>query len=123
MHALSASFVLGYHGCDRTVAERLLAGDDFKPSNNEYDWLGPGIYFWEANPQRGLDFAKELVKTKRGKGKIAHPAVVGAVIELGLCMDLTTTAGTKQARTAYQRLVEIHKAAEVELPKNNPDGL
>lgn len=28
-HALSSSFVLGYHGCDRDVAEELLAGTIF----------------------------------------------------------------------------------------------
>ena len=63
MHSLSASFVLGYHGCDQAVGEGLLDGDDFKPSKNDYDWLGPGIYFWEANPQRGLDFARELARS------------------------------------------------------------
>jgi len=26
LHKLSSSFVLGYHGCDRAVAERLIAG-------------------------------------------------------------------------------------------------
>lgn len=86
MHALSASFVLGYHGCDRGVAERLLGGENFKLSSNDYDWLGPGIYFWEANPQRGLDFARELAVLKRDKGRIRKAGVVGAVIELGLCL-------------------------------------
>lgn len=123
MHALSAAFILGYHGCDHDVAERLLAGEDFKPSNNDYDWLGPGIYFWEANPQRGLDFARELAASRRGRGQIGKAAVVGAIIELGLCLDLTSTAGAKQVRTAHQRLVEIHRAAELPLPDNNPDGL
>jgi hypothetical protein len=42
MHRLSSCFVLGYHGCDRDVGERLLAGEAFQPSDNDYDWLGPG---------------------------------------------------------------------------------
>jgi hypothetical protein len=42
----------------------LLAGTAFKPSNNDYDWLGPGIYFWEANPLRGLEFAEEAIETQ-----------------------------------------------------------
>ena len=53
MQRLSFGFVLGYHGCDQTTGESLLAGSPFKPSENDYDWLGPGIYFWEANPLRG----------------------------------------------------------------------
>lgn len=62
MHTLSSTFVLGYHGCDRTVGEKLLSGEDFKKSENSYDWLGAGIYFWENNPKRGLDFAREMSK-------------------------------------------------------------
>jgi hypothetical protein len=123
MHTLSASFVLGYHGCDQSVAKQLLDGDNFRPSNNEYDWLGPGIYFWEANPQRGLDFARELAEYKRGKGKVIRPAVVGAVIDLGLCLDLTTTAGLKQVRTTHMRLPAIFRAAGRPIPQNNKDGL
>ncbi len=45
MHRLSASFILGYHGCRKSVGEKLLAGADFEPSDNAYDWLGPGVYF------------------------------------------------------------------------------
>ena len=39
--------IIAYHGCDRAVAERLLEGHRFTPSQNDYDWLGRGIYFWE----------------------------------------------------------------------------
>lgn len=34
--------VLAYHGCDAAVAERLLAGEPFRESVNDYDWLGAG---------------------------------------------------------------------------------
>jgi hypothetical protein len=64
VHRLSTSFILGYHGCDVRIAEALLEGKAFKQSLNDYDWLGPGVYFWEANPQRGLDFAIEASARK-----------------------------------------------------------
>lgn len=33
--------VVGYHGCDAAVAERVLAGKaELKISTNPYDWLG-----------------------------------------------------------------------------------
>lgn len=121
MHALSSSFVLGYHGCDRDVAENLLAGDEFLASQNEYDWLGPGIYFWEVNPKRGLDWANELKAAKRGGVK--SPACVGAVIELGLCLDLTTLAGIDLVRKAHSSLAEIHESAQAEMPVNSKDLL
>jgi len=43
LHRLSTTFVLGYHGCDGDVAEKLIAGEPFEPSDNDYDWLGHGI--------------------------------------------------------------------------------
>jgi hypothetical protein len=42
---VSRSFVLGYHGCDATVARKITSGDDqLIISNNKYDWLGSGQY-------------------------------------------------------------------------------
>jgi hypothetical protein len=121
LHQLASSFVLGYHGCDKAVGERILTGEPFKQSNNDYDWLGPGIYFWEANPLRGLDFAREA--RKRRTSNIKQPFVIGAVISLGLCLDLTTTAGIEQVRTAHRDLAGLAAASRVELPQNAPDGL
>ena len=121
MHRLSSSFVLGYHGCDLRVGERLLRGTPFTPSNNDYDWLGPGIYFWEANPQRGLEFAKEA--SKRKPTIISRPFVIGAVIELGLCLDLTTSSGLEWVKVAFDSLSEIAAAAGVELRPNSNDHL
>jgi hypothetical protein len=123
VHRLSTSFILGYHGCDAKVAKRLIDGEPFKTSENDHDWLGPGIYFWEANPQRALSFAREV--RKREPSTIRTPAVVGAVIELGLCLDLASEAGIEQARAAYATLVELYQAAGSALPTNQggPDDL
>jgi hypothetical protein len=116
LHRLSASFVLGYHGCDETVAGRLLAGEAFRSSQNDYDWLGPGIYFWEANPQRGLDFAIESM-TRRGS-RIKKPAVVGAVVDLGDCLDLMTLVAIDMVGTAYESLAATLTEADEVLPLN-----
>ena len=58
-----------------------------KPSENTYDWLGHGIYFWEHNYQRALEWAQQ-------SPKVEHPAVIGAVIDLGYCLNLTDSAST-----------------------------
>lgn len=121
MHRLTSIFILGYHGCDRRVGERLLGGAPFEPSDNDYDWLGPGIYFWESNPQRGLEFACE--SSKRKKSSISEPFVIGAVIELGLCLDLTTSSGVEWMRIAYESLATVAGAAKLDLPKNGNDQL
>lgn len=111
--------MLGYHGCDKAVAEKILDGRQFAPSVNDYDWLGTGVYFWEANPARGLQWAKE--SAQRPGSKIKTPYVIGAIIDLGLCLDLTTTDGI--VRVAHESLSATTAAAGAPLPKNNVDGL
>lgn len=118
MHRLSSSFVLGYHGCAQDIAEELLAGQAFKPSDNSYDWLGPGIYFWQANPKRALAFAKE--KKARDKASWSE-AVVGAVIDMGLCLDLTTATGVAELSSAHEALADILKKSGGEYPINEAD--
>lgn len=116
MHRLSTSFVLGYHGCDRVLGESLLAGKSrFLLSENDYDWLGPGVYFWEANPHRALEFAQEK---KARRQAVQDPFVVGAVIDLGLCLDLTTKDSIDDLRIAFESLVETFRVRGVQLPEN-----
>ena len=43
--------VFGFHGCESRVADAVLAGKaKLLASENTYDWLGSGIYFWEHGP-------------------------------------------------------------------------
>lgn len=86
------------------------------PSTNDYDWLGVGVYFWEANPQRGLDFVIEM--KDRGIKKIARPSVIGAVIDLGSCLDLMTSVGIGMVAASYENLKEIFDAAGAVMPVN-----
>lgn len=122
LHRLNSAFVLGYHGCDKAVAEKILSGEQPRPSRNDYDWLGHGVYFWEANPLRGLEFARELKKLKRPPD-IETPAVIGAVIDLGYCLDLTTSIGIQQVRDAHKDLKHISDKAGRPLPTNSKDLL
>jgi hypothetical protein len=115
MHRLTTSFLLGYHGCSQKVANALLAGEPFVPSENSYDWLGPGIYFWQANPLRALRFAEEVRNRRKEKWT---PAVVGAVIEPGLCLDLASEAGVSAVTSAFEMLVRVSKDNGDALPIN-----
>jgi hypothetical protein len=122
LHRLASSFILGYHGCDQEVGEGLLAGDlHFRPSANSYDWLGPGIYFWESNPIRALEFAVE--SSRRAGSRVRRPFAVGSVIELGLCLDLTTSSGLALVRIAHQSLAEVTMEGGLQLPSNSKDEL
>jgi len=70
-----------------------------------------------------LEFARELKKNPRGHSIIKTPAVVGAIVELGLCLDLTSSAGIQQVQAAYEKFAEISAAAGVDMPTNSKDLL
>jgi hypothetical protein len=119
MHNLSASFVLGYHGCDRETGERLLLSEPFRPSENAYDWLGSGIYFWEANPDRAFDWARRRTSRKKFNEVFdSEPFVVGAVIDLGFCLDIISTNGSVAVEKAYENLKTYLGASGEQIPAN-----
>lgn len=113
-------FVLGYHGCDFSLVQQLLKADtELKFSENSYDWLGHGIYFWENAPYRAFEWAEEAAKNpKKVNGNISTPAVIGAVIDLGNCFDLSDTKHIDVVREAYNGVVALCKKSGEELPKN-----
>lgn len=113
--------IYGFHGCDRRIGEAILASHTMhlKPSRNRYDWLGHGIYFWESSPERSLEFARNAkVHKKIAQGAIRYPYVVGAVIELGNCLNLLDHAGLVEMRTAYDILKISVDTAGKRLPVN-----
>jgi hypothetical protein len=119
VHELSSSFILAYHGCDRSVAEGFLKNRPFQISENEYDWLGSGVYFWESNPARALHWARHLRKVARkGAAKINQPYAVGAVIDLGYCLDLISTTGVELVKRAYSNFQLYLDRSGSQLPTN-----
>lgn len=94
------SFVLGFHGTERDTVDKVVAQKSqvhLAHSTKSYDWLGHGVYFWENDPARGLGWAA----TGKKNGKIKKPDVVGAIIDLGHCLDLTTQTGLEEVQLAY----------------------
>jgi len=113
-------FVLGYHGCDREIGEEVLGGQThLRASRNDYDWLGTGIYFWENSPARALAWAKAVRKDSRlSASRITRPFVIGAIIDLGNCLDLLEAESIRIVEHAHQRLREAYTEAGVPLPRN-----
>lgn len=101
--------VLGYHGCKPSFAEALLRGeksvDDWQPSKNPYDWLGHGIYSWEFAPFRAKKWS-------------SGGAVIGAVIHLGLCLDLTDVNYTELLCEEYKEVRRARMLQHLGMPKN-----
>jgi hypothetical protein len=112
---LATSFVLGYHGCDKVLAEQLVNRRvSLIESDTKYDWLGPGIYFWEANPLRALEWAQ----ARCDEGKYAAAGVVGAVIDLRNCLDLLNHSDQELLREAYDSLVRLYEVTDRDMPVN-----
>ncbi len=110
-------FVVGYHGCDLSVAKAVLLGDDaLAASWNNYDWLGSGVYFWEHGPVRALEFA--VSESRRDSRKISKPTAIGAYIFLGNCFDLLDTRYTSILEEVYQPFVRSLRQQKLPIPKN-----
>ncbi len=109
--------VVGYHGCDAAVAEKVLAGGaDLGFSRNAYDWLGKGVYFWEHGPRRAYEWAIELAGL--GGTKVRDPSVLGARIDLGICLDLLDTANTRLLGSWYARFRRFMRQNGIPMPQN-----
>ena len=117
----ATSFVLGYHGCDEKTGEKILAGDHVSPSRNAYDWLGTGAYFWENSPKRALSWARFLQKFPPTPArKIERPFVIGAIIDLGHCLDLSDAGSLAIVRQGYDQFKTLSESADADLPVNEP---
>ncbi len=124
MYSRGSGIVYGFHGCDKSVAENVVnLKQSLRESINKYDWLGNGMYFWENSPSRALEFATHL-RNNSGKAKnpISDPCVVGAIIDLGNCLDLLDYEKLNLLKYGYNILEETMKAQKKPLPVNKPVG-
>jgi hypothetical protein len=102
--------VVGYHGTSVERALNIIATGQFSPKQNDYDWLGHGVYFWEYAPLRAWQWAR----AKYGN----DASVIEAQIKLGYCLDLTDIGYTDSMRSAYDGLREAFARTGKALPVN-----
>lgn len=117
LYSKRSNLIIGFHGCDQSVVDKIIAGKEgLLTSKNNYDWLGHGIYFWENNQERALDWAVQL--SKRKNSSIETPAVVGAVLDLGYCLDLTDNYFLEELKAGYNEVVKLCMSVNKPIPKN-----
>jgi hypothetical protein len=114
------AFVIGYHGCDKKIGDAIVAGDTpMRKSENSYDWLGNGFYFWEGSYHRALHYAQELAKSSRKKKpKITHPSVIGAVLDLGNCLNLLDHQALELVQQHHELLEHFSEVFGDKMPEN-----
>ena len=117
MYSTLPNTIIAFHGCDQSVFEDVLYNHgSLKVSKNDYDWLGNGIYFWENNIKRAWEWAENGAKAKNSN--IHEPAVIGAVIDLGLCLDLVNSYHIARLKEQYMLLRAEVEFAEGRMPEN-----
>ncbi len=120
MYTTRTGLVLGFHGCDEAIAQRVISNDAYlRESQNIHDWLGHGVYFWENSPERALEFATFLRDNpSRSQNPIIKPAVIGAVIDLGFCFDLLDYGSLQILKTSYHVFKSIWENTGRSIPQN-----
>jgi hypothetical protein len=115
MYSSDHGLLLGFHGCDQSVRDGIITGKmKMRASTNKYDWLGSGMYFWQNNHDRAIEFAEN----SPGKNKHENPAVFGAVFCLSNCLDLTDKKYIKEVREAFVGLKKKSTVSNIPMPKN-----
>lgn len=111
MYGKLPNLVIGFHGCSKETYNKVISDNQpLKASENSYDWLGHGIYFWEQNLKRAREWAKRRYADEA--------AVIGAVIDLGNCLNLTDSASTKYLKGGYKLLKARCELSGTPLPTN-----
>ncbi|NCB72863.1 MAG: hypothetical protein EOM45_13915 [Clostridia bacterium] len=113
MYSTKNNLILGFHGCKKEILDSILTlQSEMKPSHNDYDWLGSGLYFWENNYERAKQWAEEHYGE--------NAAVLGAVFHLGKCLDFLDAAYLRLLKPAYDTLNDaIVTSGYGVLPKNS----
>lgn len=82
--------------------------------------LGAEFIFWEYNLERAHQWA--LDQAKKDKSSVKEPAVLGAIIDLGYCLDLTDSMCVEELSEAYVGLKKVCRDRGLRLPTNSPAG-
>ena len=121
MYSGKPSFIYGFHGLDKKIVKKILNNkEQFNKSENSYNWLGDGVYFWENNYERAYQYAVE--DSHRKKSKIKKSFVLGAVIDLGNCLDLLDQKYLDFVKESYEILNFYFKSESLKLPENTGFG-
>lgn len=95
----------------------LTASKDLRLSEKDYDWLGPGIYFWENDATRAREWAEKKVE----RGDYEEAFVLGAIIDLGNCLDLMSRKNMPILEDAYNSLMKKREGSDLP-PLENKDA-
>jgi hypothetical protein len=84
--------VRAYHGTTHSIAIDIINHRrSFVASDNPGDWLGRGVYFFEENLVKAIEWAFVQVGLRGRLGVIETAAVLVADLDLSDCLDLCSS--------------------------------
>jgi hypothetical protein len=108
-----APVIRGYHGTSATHAAVILR-DGFLPSDNDYDCLGNGVYFFEDGLTQACTWAE--------RAHPGEPAVVRADVRLEDCIDLKDSVGwVPLLALAHDELLRTSREQGLPIPRQTSD--
>ncbi|MBV7533215.1 hypothetical protein [Chitinophaga sp. sic0106] len=118
IYSSDPGLTIGFHGCEADLSNKVINGNTtLRSSKNSWDWHGDGIYFWQNNYDRAWDYAKNPPKGV----KINTPGVIGAVFNLGNCLDLTDKKWLDLVKYSYDTVEKSFAKVGKKMPVNlNP---
>jgi hypothetical protein len=107
----SALVICGYHGTSAAHAAVILR-DGFLPSDNDYDCLGDGVYFFEDGLAQAGAWAT--------RAHPSEPAVIQADVRLEDCMDLKDGVGwVPLLAQAHDEVLRVSRQHSLPLPRQS----
>jgi hypothetical protein len=103
--------VFGYHGTNRAKADSILS-NGWRVSDNDYDWLGKGVYFFQDAPIRAMQWATQQ--------HLQQGAVIRSLIRLDNCIDLLDIKWFPPLKIVYNSFTKQYQNSNRPLPQQNP---
>jgi hypothetical protein len=111
---------VGYHGTSAESARAILEPGEktterFLFSENDTDWLGKGVYFFQDAPFRAREWPTIRVPPPR---RTENPVVLCAEINLIDCLDLIDIEAAEKIARWYPTMEMHYQKSEKLLPVN-----
>ena len=87
----------------------MILEGGFQLSQNPYDWLGDGVYFFQDASERAWEWAY----SNHGK----EAAVIGAEIRLVDCLDLLDIGWSKVITEAHDQFLDYYRRSGLNIPR------
>jgi len=113
--------LIGYHGTDKSSAEKIINDDYFTHSIGDEEWLGKGIYFFESVLVDKKDFGLENA-IKWAKNKVINNRRIGIAVikcDISVSEDLFLDLNNPSTQVIFHKIKNSYLEAQNKAISNN----